>query len=430
MTNLSGYAETKQYAAQQTTRAGKTVYTITMPLSVVPVHLPVPDPAKPYEFNRQVDKSRAQKFADYWEGHPNSWAVPPLLLDASNSYEFEPKYPVGGGLTLGVLHLPDYSRDQLRILDGQHRILGWSLVRKSLIERESKYVEALQKMNQNGATKLELQVIQNKLDSVKASIKRLASEQVTIEIITGVTLDDHKTYFVTIADNAKGINKAERVRLDENSKTSKIAKKVASTHPLLADNVDPRSATVRKAGKDFVSLSNVADIVRHACVGITGKMSLGREVWIPEAKMLEIANHFFDALQQNVAPYTKLAGKTIEPKDLRAKYLWGSTTIIRCLAGAYFELAVKLEDSSETLQWKESGHKKFAQLLQNLDNDVMTIKTTATNGERLAPKWIKTGLVPTGSIAPMSRAQDLKSLSGLFSAWAITGEVFNPQRRS
>ena len=111
MTNLSGYAETKQYAAQQTTRAGKTVYTIPMPLSVVPVHLPVPDPAKPYEFNRQVDKSRAQKFADYWESHPNSWAVPPLLLDVSNSYDFDPTYPVGGGLTLGVLHLPDYSRD-------------------------------------------------------------------------------------------------------------------------------------------------------------------------------------------------------------------------------------------------------------------------------------------------------------------------------
>ena len=151
---------------------------------------------------------------------------------------------------------------------------------------------------------------------------------------------------------------------------------------------------------------------------------------MPEPKMLEIANHFFDALQQNVAPYTKLAGKTLEPKNLRLTYLWGSATIIRTLAGAYFDLAVKLEDSSETLQWKESGHKKFVQLLQNLDTDVMAIKPTAINDEYLAPKWIKTGLVPTGSTAPMSRAQDLKALSGLFSAWAITGEVFNPQRRS
>ena len=285
-------------------------------------------------------------------------------------------------------------------------------------------------MNQNGATTLEFQVIQNKLDAVKSSIKRLASEQVTIEIITGVTLDDHKTYFVTIADNAKGINKAERVRLDENSKSSKIAKTLASTHPLLADNVDPRSATVRKAGKDFVSLSNVADFVRHACVGITGKMSLGREVWMPEAKMLEIATHFFDALQRNVDPYAKLAGKTLEPKNLRATYLWGSPTIIRTLAGAYFDLAVKLEDSSETLEWKESGHSKFVHLLKNLDNHVMVVKLDSSTGERLAAQWIRTGLVPSGSIAPMSRAQDLKALSGLFSAWAETGEVFNPQRLS
>ena len=430
MTKLSGYAETKQYAAQQTTRAGKTVYTITMPLSVVPVHLPVPDPAKPYEFNRQVDKGRAQKFADYWESHPNSWAVPPLLLDASNSYQFDPTFPIGEGLTLGVLNLPDHSRDQLRILDGQHRILGWSLVRKSLIERENKYTETLQKMKQNGATKIELQVIQEKLDAVKASIKRLGSEQVTIEIITGVTLDDHKTYFVTIADNAKGINKAERVRLDENSKVSKVAKALAQTHPLLSDNVDPRSASVRKASKDFVSLANVADIVRHACVGITGKMSLGREVWMPESKMLEISNHFFDALEKNVSAYSKLEGKTLEPKNLRSNYLWGSPTIIRTLAGAYFDLAVKLEDSSETLQWIESGHRKFVQLLGNLDSDVMAIKAVSASGERLTSKWIKTGLIPSGSIAPGSRAQDLKALSALFTAWARSGEVFNPQRIS
>ena len=429
MTKLSGYAETKQYAAQQTTRAGKTVYTITMPLAVIPVHLPVPDPAKPYEFNRQVDKGRAQKFATYWETNPDSWAVPPLLLDASNSYIFEPKFPVGDGLTLGVLNLPDYSRDQLRILDGQHRILGWSFVRKSLIERESKYVENLQRLRQNGATKIEIQVLENQLSSVKKSLSRLASEQVTVEIITGVSEKDHKTYFVTIADNAKGINKAERVRLDENTKVARVAKILAQTHPLLNDNVDPRRVSVPKASKDLISLANVADIVRHTCVGIVGKISLGREVWMPETKIQEIAEHFFDALKENVAPLSKVAGKTLEAKNLRASYLWGSVTILRTLAGAYFELAVKLEDSSETLSWSQQGHQKFVKLLKLLTDDVMTISPKPrVNGERLAAKWIATGLVPAGSIAPLSRAQDLKALSALFTGWANSGEAFNPKR--
>jgi hypothetical protein len=428
MTKLSGYAETKQYAAQQTTRAGKTVYTITMPLSVVPVHLPVPDPVKPYEFNRQVDKGRAQKFADYWEANPDSWAVPPLLLDATNSYQFDPTFPVGDGLSLGVLNLPDHSRDQLRILDGQHRILGWSLVRRSLIDRESKLTETLQKMGQNGATKLELQVVQKKLDSVRASLKRLGSEQVTVEIITGVSLADHKTYFVTIADNAKGINKAERVRLDENTKVNKVAKKLAVTHPLLTDNVDPRRVSVPKTSKDLVSLANVADIVRHCSVGIAGKMSLGREVWMPETKIEEIATHFFDAVQQSVPVMSKLAGKTVDAKNLRATYLWGSVTILRTLAGAYFALAVALTDGTETLSWSPQGHQKFIRLLKSLTDDVMTITSTARNGERLSPKWIATGLVPAGSIAPLSRAQDLKALSSLFLAWANSGEAFNPKR--
>lgn len=429
MTKLSGYAETKQYAAQQTTRAGKTVYTITMPLMVIPVHLPVPDPEKPYEFNRRVDKARAQKFAAYWEANPNSWAVPPLLLDASNSYVFDPKFPVGEGLTLGVLNLPDYSRDQLRILDGQHRILGWSIVRMSLIERENKHVEALQKMENNGATKLEKQVVEKQLSSVRSNLSRLAGEQVTVEIITGVSENEHKTYFVTIADNAKGINKAERVRLDENTKIARVAKKLAQTHPLLNDNVDPRRVSVPKASKDLVSLANVADIVRHSCVGIVGKISLGREVWMPENKIEEIASHFFDAIQGNVAPMSKVAGKTLEAKTLRANYLWGSVTILRTLAGAYFDLAVKLEDSSETLSWSPQGHQKFVKLLKLLTDDLMAISPTPrVNGERLTAKWIATGLVPAGSVAPLSRAQDLKALSALFTAWANSGEAFNPKR--
>ena len=424
---LNGYSETKQYAAQQSMRAGKTVYTITMPLMVVPIHLPVPDPSKPYEFNRQVDKGRSQKFADYWESHPDSWAVPPLLIDSSNTYLFDPKFDLGENLKLGVLHLPEYATQELRILDGQHRILGWSMARNGLLERQSKLIEDLAKMAKNGATALEVSVVEAKLATVKSNVKRLLQEQVTVEIITGVSLEDHKTYFVTIAENAKGINKAERVRLDENTKVSRVAKKLATEHPLLIGYVEDRRTTVGKGGKNLMTLANLADIVRHSVVGISGKISLGREVWLPESKIEVIASHFLNALMENVAHFNKLASRTTLAQDIRAGYLWGSPTILRTLSGAYFELAVSLDDSTEEITWIETGHKKFVDLLLNLKDSDMKIRPANGNAPRLDSKWYDTQLIPSGSIAPGSRAQDLKALTGLFVAWANSGEAFNPK---
>jgi len=427
---LNGYAETKKYAAQQTLRAGKTVYTITMPLMVIPVHLPVPDPTKPYEFNRQVDKGRAQKFAEYWESHPSNWAVPPLLLDSSNTYIFEPNFVLGETLKLGTLHLPDYAAQELRILDGQHRILGWSLARTSLLQRKTKMLEDRAKMETNGATPLEIGVVTDRLKLVNESIERLSREQVTVEIITGVSVGDHKTYFVTIADNAKGINKAERVRLDENSVVSRVAKSLADKHPVLNGYIEDRKASVARGSKNLLSLANLADLVRHTVIGISGKMSLGREVWMSESKIEAIAEHFFNALAQNVKVFKMLSEKTALAKDIRAGYLWGSPTILRTLAGAYWELAVKLDDSRESLEWNQAGHDKFASLLVLLGGKIMEIKTEAGSKPKLNKGWYDTTLIPAGSIAPGSRTQDLKALSSLFKKWADSGEVFNPPNAS
>ena len=228
---LGGYSDTKDILAQRVTRGGKTVYIVSLPIHLVPVHLPVPDPSKPIEYNRAVSKSHAESFGDYWLKYPDSWTVPPLEL----------KLSIDNGPKVGVLKLPDYSNKILRTLDGQHRILGWDFMRAKLLRELSGAQGQLSQAKKNG-TDLEKQVAQQKLENVKNNLDRMHREQVTLEIITDVSEAEHKTFFVVIADNAKGINPSERARLDETNMTSRVAKKLAENVPLL----EGRSKTAKQ----------------------------------------------------------------------------------------------------------------------------------------------------------------------------------------
>ena len=72
----------------------------------------------------------------------------------------------------------------------------------------------------------------------------------------------------------------------------------------------------------------------------------------------------------------------------------------------------------------------FIDLVKNLDNSVMALELNKEN--KLVIKngnWFKTGVVESyPSAAPSSKKQGLKGLSDLFSKWAVSGEIFNPDK--
>ena len=49
---LSGYDDRKELLAQRYNRAGKSLFVIALPLHLIPTHMPIPDPSKPFEGNR------------------------------------------------------------------------------------------------------------------------------------------------------------------------------------------------------------------------------------------------------------------------------------------------------------------------------------------------------------------------------------------
>ena len=421
---LGGYSETKDIAAQCVTRGGKTVYILSLPISLVPVHLSVPDPTRPIDSNRAVSKSHAESFGDYWLKHPSSWTVPPILVDTLHNLEFDMSLQIDKGPKIGVVKIPDYSNQILRTLDGQHRILGWTMVRDKLISAQAQNAAMLQEAKNSG-TELERQLLEQKRAEIKNDLDRMHREQVTLEIITGVTDTEHKTFFVTIADNAQGINTSERTRLDEVNMTSRVAKKLAASNPLVIGRIEERKASAGKNSGDLMSIANLRNLARHVCFGIKGKETLARERELNDSNAFDVTESFLNAMIEAAPQLKEIIEGTFTAKSLRQDSLLGSITIWRCLAGAYHEIVIT-KGPNHHLALNKKGHDDFVVMATQA---VKKMKFSTTNSDKtLNTSWFKTECFNPGELAPRSRAQDLKALSALFTAWSKSGTVFDPQK--
>ena len=219
---LSGYDDSRELLAQRYHRAGKSLFVVALPIHLIPTHMPIPDPDEAFEGNRTVNAARAVAFGQYWRENVK-WATPPLLLDTTYplSEDFELKATVAG-VDFGVLRLPYNSETELLILDGQHRILGWTLVARKVSEELRRARDRLLTAETSASTS-ELEAARSAVEELRAVQIRLRSEYVTVEILEGVTLEDHKQYFHDIATNAKGITKSITASFDQRNAVNRVA---------------------------------------------------------------------------------------------------------------------------------------------------------------------------------------------------------------
>lgn len=435
---LSGYRETRDFPSHRMSRSEKYVFTFSLPLSQVSDLLPIPDPEKPFEDNRVISEVKAKMFGEYWLGHPTAWAVPPLLLDSPSDFNFETEIRVSNSkVELGYLHLPNNSSGLLRILDGQHRIRGWYLIQQKLSKDRTKALDVLQQQKRTG-NQVEIESAEKEVLKIESQLKRLSTESVTIELIAGVTVKEHRDFFVTINTNQLGVNKSETVRLDNAGLSALISKELMANHPLLIDKIEDRLPSAKGSSRFFISLANLNEIVRHTMYSIKGRNTDSKLTH--QGKATELATTFFDILLRNVPEYQQMQKGELLPKDLRRKSLWNSPTILRGLAGAYFNLVVadnkgengwnKMAEITQDFEPSQTGLKMFENLVKNLNDSVMALvvdkdkKLTIRNGN-----WFVTNLVQEApSAALSSKKQGLKGLSDLLSKWAVSGQIFKPER--
>lgn len=131
VSGVTGHIAYDSYVAVRTKQGGRDVYTFHLPLEDVPRVLPVPDPERPTPGNRRVNAKHAKDFGRYVRSQLD-WVAPPLLMRDSNECKFEPQTALPDGSEIGILKIPRNSRTALKIIDGQHRILGLDAVVKDL----------------------------------------------------------------------------------------------------------------------------------------------------------------------------------------------------------------------------------------------------------------------------------------------------------
>lgn len=413
--NLSGYQPYTEVLAQRSTRgSNRETYIISLPLYLIGTYLPVPDPEKPFPGNRRVNRRHAESFGTYWRENDN-WVAPPLLVDTSAPLDegFTPHFSAGG-VEFGVLQLHQGSTGLFDILDGQHRILGWKLIGDKLTE-ELKYFRNKLASADREDTDVQREW-RNKIAEVEASIKRYESEYVTVEILHGLTENDHRQAFNDIATNALGIPKSMTVNFDSRSIINRVAMEAEKNIDLLDGRVEWEKDRVLSRNENLVSGRNLADIIRHLVVGIKGRITQRREDELNESDVYELTIAFFTALIDNFPQIKKIDEGEISVPDLREQDMILSPTVLRVLAGAFHNLAVNSDDP-RLLRLDKPGYQKATRLFANLSNET---------AYPLNESWRDTGVFDEGSKTPGSRAQDLSKLTEIMTSWGENGQIFTP----
>jgi hypothetical protein len=393
---MTGYATADRYYATRYTLGGRTVYSIDLSLDVVAMTLPKPDPNRPTPGNRRVSEKHARSFARYVREN-ESWVAPALLLRSPDIFTFEVEKEVAG-TQFGVLSLPRLARTDLKILDGQHRILGFHYAVEELAAEldRNRSQRAEHRRNENPDLERHFDGLVRTLERQR---ERLSRERISIQVHIE---DDPKAFhqmFVDIADNALGITSALRARFDTRKVVNRALEDVLK-HSLLQERVDMEQDRIGGSSPFLMGAKHVADVIRTVTVGIQGRVGRRQEDELREAELVEKTNAFLDTLVEGFDVLDQVVEGKKVPEALRKESLLGSTTLLRVLAGVYHELATSKSDD------------EIAEFFSKLAPHMSAPVTEES-------RWLETEVFEVGATAPRARRQDLETLTEKIVEWAL-----------
>jgi hypothetical protein len=394
---ITGYAPEDSYLATRYTQGSRRVFDFELPLIAIPQVFPVPDPDRPTLGNRRVKPSHARGFADYVREH-EEWVAPALLMRAPDVFRFDELKSLGG-VSFGILKVPRSARRDIRIIDGQHRILGLHYAVEDLAREidEAREAVASAKRAQNH----DLVVYEEKrVKKLEGQRRRLEREFLAVQVHIETEAERYEQMFYDVADNALGITQAVKVRFDSR-KVMNRALDAALRHAIVRDRVDTEQDRIVGSNPHLMGAKHVVDLVRTVNIGITGRVSRRQEDELDEGALVQKFNEFADVLLEAFPDLAAVADGTLEPVELRKSSLLGSSTMLRVLAGVYYELGRKGYSDDEIAEF-------FGKLAPT-----MAAPVTGSS------PWLKTrsGVFFEGATAPTARRQDLRKLTDEITDW-------------
>lgn len=414
---LTGYQKEDTFIASRKTMGGRPVYHMDMSIAQLVVGVDAPPIGVAQDDNRIVDENRGKLFRDY-VNDTEEWASPSLLLWCPRGVlEFDPLSEINSVVdeavsVFGILRVPRNARQSIKILDGQHRILGFHLwmakLNKELVDSKLHLSES----ERAGNSKV-IEKAKERVEAAENNLERSNRESIGIDILICESAREARQIFADIANNAKGMVKALSIGFDQ----SKIVNRVTSTialdnpHPLLRDRVDFNKDRAAGSSPFMISAKTLADSIRAISVGISGRVSRTQEISRPDGEFERRARQFLDVMQE---AFSK--DLTLEPKDLRQQSLLGSGTIFRVLAAVWFELTSNVDSNGKPIKPRMSVADAGA-FFKKLSPH-MSIPLKIDSG------WLTTGVFPSPAkgvavTAPGSRNQELKALTVEITNWAI-----------
>lgn len=331
---LSGYETADEYWATMYSQGGRRVYNIDLSLMAVASTLPRPNPSQPTAGNRRVKEQHAKSFSEYVLENEN-WVAPSLMLRGPSVFRFQKEKQVQGA-QFGILSIPRNARVDLRIIDGQHRILGFCLANEFIAQEMEKIRSHISTAKRDGDQELEAHWL-GQMPKWEALKKRLQNERISVQIHVVDDEAEYKQMFVDVADNALGISSAIRARFDSRKAVNRALEEVLK-HSLLDGRVDMEQDRISGSSTYILGAKHIADIIRTLYKGISGRISKKEEQQIDEGALVESTNHFFDTLVDSFHELTEVSNEEMTPEQLRKSSLLGSATMIRILAGVYYQL--------------------------------------------------------------------------------------------
>lgn len=383
----------------------RVTYGTALPLGGVMELIERPDPEKPLPGNRRVEPARARAFAEYL-GLKN-WVSPGLTVRIlPEEVRFTRRWGADG-LQWGELEIP--KRIMTRILDGQHRTLGTYVRADELREKIERHKNAIIQNQRNGNADV-VPELRRTLRKYEEELERLHREYVSIEIVEA-TQEQAEQMFVDIARNAKGVNPDFTAVLDQRQAVNRIAVRLSRDHPLLQNRVEEGQERAFRGQKNpnLLGIKGVADIVRTLYVGIGGRVGkqIAEKLDRNESDAEARAKTFFDVLVASNSDLREVMDSTISPSELREKSMIGSLTMLRVLAGAYYELTKTTDGDAMTRSQIEGYFRSLEPLLREIP-------------VREDGVWVKTGAFQVGALAPGARPGDVRNLTDTLVGWART----------
>jgi hypothetical protein len=313
------------------------------------------------------------------------------------------------------IELSPSEKRAFRILDGQHRILGWYLKK---LELDTQLVTLTSDYNTSSidGDKVAIERISSEIARTRFTLSRIENEHVVINLIDSVGIDRHKQFFVDIAKNALGINKTVQSKFDTSSVVNRVTKLIISEHPLFRDRIDFEKTTCSGTNPNLLTVVNVADITRHACFGIGARVTERRENTYGDQELESNISSFLDTMVANIPQLGMIVEGTLSPGEFREQYMLGSGTVWRCLAGTFYETCVVIDDELGIIRRDFMQVQKYELFLRNF---------SANMSLPISRSWFATKLFPDQrSKAPSSRSQDLRAMVKLMTSYVETGQLF------